>query len=385
MGAVEKFGEQSSRGRPQAARERITFYIDPPTHHFLQDRLFDPSTALRHGDNVLAPFIAVREALARDGIAVHTADLMPSAPDGGRHLYASLGRIPDLRTLGRRPDVTLSAFFAMECPIVEPSLYSALSRIQRHVRRIFTWCDPDQLIPFTGTPIRSERYFWPQSAEGVDRESWGRSGRKFLAMINANKLPRLYDRELYTARLRAVEYFHRFGEIDLYGRGWNRAPMRVGRTKVPYTVRRIGQRLWEARQRRWPDPLYAAVAAASRGAIDSKLDTLSQYRFAICFENMTLQGWITEKVFDCFRAGCVPVYLGAPNVTEHIPAAAFIDMRQFTDFGDLRRFLHSVGDAELERYRAAGRDFMESSAFDPFRPVAFAEIFRRIVREDARP
>jgi hypothetical protein len=370
--------------RPGAnAPPRITLFIDPPTHHFLQDRLFDASTARRHGDNILAPFIAVRDVLARDGIRVHTADLMPTRPDGGRNLYASLGRIPDMTTLTRRPDLTLSAFFAMECPIVEPSLYSALPRIQRHLRRIFTWCDPDQLIPFTGTQVRSQHFIWPQCADGVDEESSRRTERKFMTMINANKLPRLYDRELYTARLRAVEFFHRHGEIDLYGRGWDRAPMRVGRTLVPARLRRLGSKLWEARQRQWPNPLYTAVAQASRGPVDSKLDTLAGYRFAICFENMTLQGWITEKVFDCFRAGCVPVYLGAPNVTDHIPPTAFIDMRQFANFDELRRFLHSLAAPDLERYREAARDFMESSAFDPFRPRAFAEIFRRIVREDA--
>ena len=89
--------------------------------------------------------------------------------------------------------------------------------------------------------------------------------------------------------------------------------MRVGRTKVPFTLRRIGENFREARQRRWPGPLYAAVATASRGPIDSKLDTAQPIPVRDLLRNMTLQGWITEKVFDCFRAGCVPVYLGAPT------------------------------------------------------------------------
>lgn len=363
--------------------DRIVLYIDPPSHHFMQDRLFDPATAAHAGDNIQAPFIAIRELLVRDGIRVHTADLMPAVPDGARNLYTSLGRIPNLRALAARPDVTLSAFFAFECPIVEPSLYAALPKLEGPIRRLFTFCDADQLTPFTGRPIQSQRFVWPQGAETVDEKAWQRTDRKFLAMINANKLPRLYDGELYTERLRAVEFFHRFGEIDLYGRGWDRAPMRVGPTRVPLTLRRLGSTLWEARQRWWPDPLYSAVSAASKGPIDSKAETLGGYRFAICFENMILQGWITEKIFDCFRAGCVPVYLGAPDAGELIPAEAFIDMRKFADFGDLRRFLHALGAADVERYRRAARDFIESSGFDRFRPRAFANLFRQIVREDA--
>jgi hypothetical protein len=125
------------------------------------------------------------------------------------------------------------------------------------------------------------------------------------------------------------------------------------------------------------------VAAASKGPIESKAETLGGYRFAICFENMVLQGWITEKIFDCFRAGCVPVYLGAPEVRELIPSEAFIDMRQFTNYDDLRRYLHSLGADQVERYRRAARDFVESSAFGRFRPQVFADQFRQIVMEDS--
>ena len=48
--------------------------------------------------------------------------------------------------------------------------------------------------------------------------------------------------------------------------------------------------------------------------------------FAICYENARdIPGYITEKIFDCFFAGCVPIYWGgAPNVTDHIPANTFI-------------------------------------------------------------
>lgn len=362
---------------------RVALYIDAPSHHFLRDRLFDPATASRAGDNIQAPFIAIRDALTRDGIQVHTADLMPPVPDGNRNIYTSLGRIPNLRALEARPDVVLSAFFAFECPIVEPKLYAALPKLQGRVSRIFTFCDADQLTSFTGTPIQSRRFVWPQPFDDIDDKAWSRTSRKFLTMINANKLPRLYDRELYTERLRAVAFFHRFGEIDLYGKGWDRAPKRLGRTWVPTTGRRLGERLWEVRQRLRPDPIYTAVAAASKGPIDSKAETLGGYRFAICFENMILQGWITEKIFDCFRAGCVPVYLGAPEVADHIPADAFIDMRKFSGYDDLRRFLHSLREPEVERYRRSARDFIESSAYDRFRPHVFAELFRQIVRKDA--
>jgi alpha(1,3/1,4) fucosyltransferase len=360
----------------------IALYIDPPSHHFLQDRLFDPSTNALSGDNILAPFLHVQEHFTRQGIPVHTADLMPPEPDDVRKIYVSVGRVADYARLARRPDVTLSAFFAFECPIVEPSLYSALPYIQRYVRRMMCFSDAASLAPFTGTSIRVQRFVWPQCLDGVHETAWARTDRGFLTMINANKLPRIYRAELYTARLKAVEYFHRFGEIDLYGKAWDRAPMRVGKSWVPWTFRFMYDALWEAKQRRWPNPVYAAVRAASRGTVASKAETLSRYKFAICFENMVLPGWITEKIFDCFAAGCVPVYWGAPEVTKRIPAESFIDMRQFEGFVDLRRFLHELNPVRIARYRDAARTFLESPAYDPFRPQGFLEHFRRFIRDD---
>ena len=48
-------------------------------------------------------------------------------------------------------------------------------------------------------------------------------------MINMNKLPRLTKYELFTERMRAVEFFSRTNDIDLYGIGWDKASLRMGR------------------------------------------------------------------------------------------------------------------------------------------------------------
>ena len=143
-------------------------------------------------------------------------------------------------------------------------------------------------------------------------------------MINANKLPRLSAGELYTERLRAVEYFNRFGEIDLYGIGWEGPAFRVTTSWAPRRARALAHRArsgWE-RLRPPTDPLRVAARAAWRGPVASKAEVLGRYTFAICFENMVLEGWITEKIFDCFHAGTVPVYLGAPDVDRWILRSA---------------------------------------------------------------
>jgi hypothetical protein len=362
-------------------KSSLAVFIDPPSHHFLGDRLFDPGTARLGGENLLAPHIAVRDRLAERGIAVHTLDgLVRHRAE--RNLVISLGRTEGAEQVAGDPSVVRSAFIAMECPIVEPSIYRALPRMARLYRRIYSWTGGPELLPFTRTPVEPTRFWWPQSFDAVRDDLWGRTERGFLAMVNANKLPRLYDRELYTQRLHAVAYFHQFGEIALFGKAWHGMPMRVGRTWVPATLRRLQGKLWPYWQRVRPNPLYVAAAAATHGPVDSKLEALSRYQFALCFENMVLRGWMTEKLFDCLCAGTVPVYWGATDVEEWVDPACFIDMRSLGTFEELRRFLKAVSPEQLTRYREAGRDFLASRRFDRFRIAAWVERIERIVQED---
>ena len=58
-------------------------------------------------------------------------------------------------------------------------------------------------------------------------------------------------------------------------------------------------------------------------------------------------------------------------------------MRDFGGYGDLRAFLHGLSEAEVQGYREAARDFLRSSAYDPFRREAFTRLFLDLVAEDA--
>jgi len=363
---------------------RVALYIDPPSHHFLGDRLFYDDVSRLNGDRQNAPYAHLRDTLRARGIDVRTADFLPAESSDTLKLYISLGNTENASRLFGRSDVVLSAFFAMECPIVEPRLYRALPQLARQFKRIFSWSDSDALRRFTRADLQLHHFRWPQSFDDVHEDPWRRADRKFMVMINANKLPRVYWRELYTERMRAVEFFGRTGEIDLYGKGWDGPSMRVGVTWVPWTVKRP----WLELKRRWdrirPAPLLAAARRVYKGSAATKADVLGNYTFALCFENCILRGWITEKLFDCLFAGAVPIYWGAPEIAEVVPADCFIDMRSFRDYPALRRYLHSLTPRDLVGYRQRGRDFLRSSAYLPFGRAAFTNTFLRIAEEDAR-
>ncbi len=364
----------------------VALFVDPFTHHHEGDRLFDLSAGAGGGDDVLEPYVHLRSELARHGIECHTADLLERTPvDGGVNLYVSLGQQHRFARLERRPDVVLSAFFALEAPIVEPSLYRDLPRTAASFRRVFSYSSTEALREFTREPVPVLPVRVPQAYGDVHTELWERGARRFLVMISGNKLPRLYVRELYTERLRAIEFFERFDEIDLYGVGWEGPPFRLGETWVPATLRRVDRaaRVRWRRLRPPSDAVWKAVSNAYRGPVASKARTMSEYTFAICFENMVLEGWVTEKIFDCLFCGTVPVYLGAPDIERWVPQDCFVDMRRFGGYDELREYLRQLSPNEIAAFREAGREYVRSDRYRPFTKQQFADLILRIVEEDA--
>ena len=113
--------------------------------------------------------------------------------------------------------------------------------------------------------------------------------------------PNFVSRDLYRDRLEAIRHFSHDPKFDLYGHGWN-APVR------------------------YEDGRYhESIVRSYRGEIPKKLSVLQNYKFSICFENNIFGGLVTEKIIDCIFAGCIPVYWGAPDITDYVPKNCFID------------------------------------------------------------
>ena len=362
----------------------LTLLIDPFTHHFERDVMFDSGQDRRNGENILAPWRYLRDWFAMRGIPVHTADrYLRGEIRSPRYVYVSFGLQNHYRTIVQRPGVIASAFFAFESPVITPIQYSEIPTLQKYFKRIFTFTDAESLAPFLRGPLQSELFHLPQPNDSVNDELWRRGDRKFIVMINHNKLPAVYWRELYTERMRAVQYFARWNEIDLYGLGWDGPSFQIGREWLPGTVQRMHRALVKQWQRVRPVPLLKAARRVYKGSVLSKLEALSNYTFCLCFENVVLKGWVTEKIFDCFMVGTIPIYWGATDVETYVPADCFIDMRQFEGYRELRSYLKSLDRKSIERYRENGRAYLSSPHFQPFTKQAFVDIMARLVEEDA--
>lgn len=44
--------------------------------------------------------------------------------------------------------------------------------------------------------------------------------------------------------------------------------------------------------------------------VEDKHKWLQNYKFNLCFENSSYPGYLTEKLFDAYNAGCIPIYWG---------------------------------------------------------------------------
>jgi hypothetical protein len=69
------------------------------------------------------------------------------------------------------------------------------------------------------------------------------------------------------------------------------------------------------------------------------IDVLSKYKFVVCFENSYSAGYLTEKIFNCFFAGTLPIYKGCPDIANYIQPSCFIDAMREEDLLDNVRLL----------------------------------------------
>ncbi|HEX2583233.1 MAG TPA: glycosyltransferase family 10 [Chlamydiales bacterium] len=222
--------------------------------------------------------------------------------------------------------------FLWEPPTVEKEGYDP--EMQRLFGKIYTW--DDDLVD----GLKFFKFYYPELRE-KQADLVPFKEKKLCTMV-ATRLSSKHPKELYSEREKVIRFFEdKPGLFDLYGRGWEKK-------KFVH----------------W------------RGAVADKMETIKRYKFSICYENMRdVRGYITEKIFDCFAAQTVPVYWGASNVSEYIPADCFVDRRRFNDEEELLGFLQGMEEEEYNEYLERIRAFQTSDAAKLFSIDHFIETF----------
>lgn len=319
--------------------------IDPSSYHYYEDRLFDATNTVLNRDDTLTPFIRMKSAAEVAGVEVHTADCLWSSDDifHGECDYYSLGVLRDFKKLSKQEGIILKAFFIMEPPVVAPKLYRALPELTSIFEQVYvhnTTGDGYSLAGVDRSKLR--KLYWPQPRADVIESLWLRGDRQHrIVIINGNHKPKSTASELYSKRIEMIVELSKFGVIDLYGRGWEKWWSPASQW-LPYWCNR------------------KTIMSIYKGACPSKYEVMANYTFALCFENMAMQGYVTEKIFDCFYAGTIPLYLGAKDIAELIPPDAYIDCRKFETTEQMLDAIMKLSEEQIKAMRSAGRTFIQS-------------------------
>jgi hypothetical protein len=86
----------------------------------------------------------------------------------------------------------------------------------------------------------------------------------------------------------------------------------------------------------WVERLWGQVDLYGRGfnEIASKEEGLCDYMFSVAIENGQYETYFTEKILDCFATGTIPVYLGAPDIGNFFNKNGIIDLSDEFDVSE---------------------------------------------------
>jgi hypothetical protein len=339
------------------------------------DRIFDLPSDGPIDQAPYTPWRLVREYGRAAGLDVMTADRVAARGiDPHQVTLISYDWPPTTDALVAQ-GARLGVLTSLEPPVIAWELYYRLPALSARFAHVYLFggatkrvapqtCFHALYFPQVRTPL-------PWAWNEADSESWHRRG--FLVSINSNKaivrsFARWFDTprevsvkrefasrryppigdDLYLERLRAAAHFAARPDFDMLGQGWQRRHPAV------------------------PPELHAAVLRAFRGPVAEKLESLAGYKFSLCFENSRFEGYVSEKIFDCFFTRTIPIYLGAPDIARYVPPETFIDLRNFGDYAALEAYLDGLSESTMREYLEAADEFVRSPAYEPFTQHCFA-------------
>lgn len=307
------------------------------------------------GENLEYSIVKLKEYLNREGHSLDTLDIYP-IKEYEKIIFLDLPDLGKIDLEGLIKEGKKLYLVILESQLIRPENMEIKNH--KYFEKIFTW--NDDLIELYGG-----KYVKLNVTHKIPQISTFKMPlkNKFCTIIAGNK--KCSDnRELYSERVKAIEWFEKNcpNDLDLYGFGWNEYTFQGNK------LIRIFNRFGFIRR------IFAPKYKTYKGRITSKLEVLSEYKFSICYENARdLRGYITEKIFDCFFSGCVPVYWGASNIKEYIPEECFIDKKKFDTYEKLYKYLKEMSDSEYTRYLKNIHNFLISDEIKKFSGEYFSK------------
>lgn len=291
----------------------------------------------------------------RDGGLEVNAKLLEAATKAGYQLvqadsFDSLGEFDYLIVYEIIPEQFRAYFdrfpkekmilFLWEPPTVIPLNYK--SKMHSCFSKVYTWSD---------SLVDNKKYFklhYPVMNPMID-DVIDFDAKRLCTLIGCNKTSS-HPNELYTERANVIRFFENTHSNDFvfYGKGW------------PNSYKTYD------------------------GPIERKIDYMKFYKFAFCYENIkNMPGYVTEKIFDCFQAGVVPIYWGAPNIERYVPKNCYIAREDFNSLTEVYEFISNMKKDEYNKYIENIRNFLKSEQARLYSKEHFVEMFMDIITTPA--
>lgn len=297
-------------------------------------RLFDIDNPIANRDDCLQPNYQLQNTFAKLGYEVVQTESLNNLEDA-RFIISFDIHLNELNNMYKCPKEKM-ILFLIEPPTVAPNNYK--QQFHEFFSKVYTW--KDDLVD-------NKKYFKyhypvmnPMIQDTVDFEQ-----KKLCTMIACNKCSN-YNNELYSERINVINFFENIdtNDFNFYGLWWNKN-----------------------------------VFKNYKGTVTNKNDCLKNYKFSFCFENTkNINGYVTEKIFDCFRAGCVPIYWGASNIADYVPRNCFINKENFKSYSELYEYIKNINKEEYQNYINNIKLFLNSEKAKLFSIENYINLFKDI-------
>jgi hypothetical protein len=310
--------------------------------------IFDESS-IHNRDNIFAPYIKLKDSFRNAGVILNTPDV-------------NKGKKVDFEIhmdYQEQSDSNVNFLLLYENPEIYPS--NETKNLKKY-KKIFTWNDSliDNQIFFKiyiPNTVPKNMNFRPFSKKNY-----------FCTIIASHKtLPFTIKNNLYKERLKSIKWISKYypKSILIFGDNWDVSflPHFFNKKPIRYLVNKYYRFTCKHRFESY------------QGKLEKKSEVLNNSKFALCYENLSgLNGYVTEKIFDCFFNGCIPIYWGAENINQLIPKNCFIDRRNFKNNESLFKYLLTIKEADYNHMQNQIKSFIYSKAMDKFSSNNFANI-----------
>lgn len=319
---------------------------------YLQNNtIFNKNSKLNRDDS-FSNFIELKKEFLKHDYDLSTNDLN-TIDESDIVIYFDMPNI-----LPKQKDINKSYLIMAESILIRPDNY--IMEKHEYFNKIFTWDDNlvDNIKYFK---LNFSHLFPEEINKNISKKE------KLCTLIAGNKKID-HPLELYSKRIEAIRWFEKNypEEFDLYGIGWDKyvfSGIKLIRALNKFPA--LSKFFLKATAQTYP---------SYKGLVKKKVAVMEKYRFSICYENAkNIPGYITEKIFDSFFAGCVPIYWGANNILDYIPKNCFIDKRDFSTYEELYKYIKNMSDEEYKIYLTNIEKYLQSDKSKAFKSKYYGQ------------